>query len=220
MPPLTRATACLALLAGCLACSLALAWDAARIQQQARARQLAAEAQARVSALLDLVGQSRQLAVERQADAVNGFFNERVDWREDAIVWGKLDYWASPLETLAKGAGDCEDLAMAKYFSLLALGLPEAQLRLVYVRAQLDGRPQAHMVLAWYPAGEADPWILDNLNPKRLRASSRSDLQPVFSFNAQGLWQGAGTSSAGNPLNRLTVWRDALQRAQEEGFAP
>jgi predicted transglutaminase-like cysteine proteinase len=200
--------------------SLAQAWDAARITQAARSRQLSADAQTRVGALIDLVGRSRGLTPERQIDAVNDFVNQRLQWVDDATVWGKVDYWASPLELLNKGAGDCEDLAMAKYFSLLALGVPGQQLRLVYVRAQLDGRPQAHMVLAWYAQGDADPWILDNLNPRRLKASARADLQPVFSFNAEGLWQGAGATSAGNPLNRLTVWRDALMRAQEEGFAP
>ncbi len=53
------------------------------------------------------------------------------------------------------------------------------------------------------------------------RASERPDLAPVFSFNAQGLWQGpsaTGMQSAGNPLSRLTIWRDALQRARAEGF--
>jgi predicted transglutaminase-like cysteine proteinase len=215
-----RALPRLALLLACLAWSLAQAWDAARILQTARTRALPAEAQQRVGALIDLVGRARGLPAERQIDAVNDFVNQRLQWVDDATLWGKVDHWASPLELLTKGAGDCEDLAMAKYFALVALGIPEAQLRLVYVRAQLDGRPQAHMVLAWYAQGSADPWILDNLNPRRLRASGRADLQPVFSFNAAGLWTGAGSTSAGNPLNRLTVWRDALQRAQEEGFAP
>ena len=52
------------------------------------------------------------------------------------------DYWASPLETLDKGRGDCEDYAIAKYFSLLAAGVPVARLRLVYVRAH-DRRARA-----------------------------------------------------------------------------
>jgi predicted transglutaminase-like cysteine proteinase len=149
---------------------------------------------------------------------VNRFFNQRMAWRDDQSVWGQVDYWAAPLEMFGKGAGDCEDLAMGKYFSLLGLGVAESSLRLVYVRAQWEGRPQAHMVLAWYATPDAEPYILDNLNPKLLKASERPDLQPVFSFNAQGLWQGAGAQAAGNPLTRLTIWRDALARAKAEGF--
>lgn len=196
----------------------ARAWDAARIQQQARA--LPAATQARVNDLLQLVQAQQGRPAEGQVDAINDFFNTRLAWRDDPSVWGQADYWASPLELLHKGAGDCEDLAMAKYFALLALGVPEAELRLVYVRAQWQGRPQAHMVLAWYAKGEAQPWILDNLDPQRRRATERSDLQPVFSFNAQGLWQGAGAASAGNPMTRLTIWRDALAKARAEGFTP
>lgn len=209
------------LLALCLSVSPALAWDALRIQQQAAA--LPAPAQAKARALLQLVAQQRGAALEAQLAAVNDFFNKQLAWRDDREVWGQVDYWASPLEMLAKGAGDCEDLAMGKYFALLGLGLPEASLRLVYVRAQFQGRVQAHMVLAWYAEPDAQPLILDNLDPQLRRASERSDLAPVFSFNAQGLWQGGSAGggamqAAGNPLTRLTVWRDALARARAEGF--
>lgn len=203
-----------------LAATLAAAWDASRIQAQARARGLPAEAMGRVSSLVNAVAAARGLGAEQQADAINAWFNERLDWREDALVWSRPDYWASPLEMLAKGAGDCEDLAMGKYFAMLAVGVPEAQLRLVYVRAMIDGRPQAHMVLAWTPKGESDPWILDNLNPRRQRAGTRTDLQPVFSFNTEGLWQGTGGANTGSSLTRLTPWRDALTRARDEGFTP
>ena len=45
---------------------------------------------------------------------VNEFFNRRIAWGEDQVVWGQLDYWATPMDTLGKGAGDCEDFAIAK----------------------------------------------------------------------------------------------------------
>ncbi|UUZ55187.1 transglutaminase-like cysteine peptidase [Massilia sp. H-1] len=54
-------------------------------------------------------------------------------------VWGKSDFWATPFEAMIKGKGDCEDFVIAKYFSLLALEVPDSQLRLIYVRA--PGRP-------------------------------------------------------------------------------
>lgn len=199
--------------------SLVWAWDVARIRQQSAG--LTAVAQAKVVALLELAEQLRAQPVRAQLERVNGFFNTQLAWRDDQQVWSVVDYWATPLELIGKGAGDCEDLAMAKYFTLLGLGLPEASLRLVYVRAQFQGRPQAHMVLAWYPTPDAEPYILDNIDPVMRRASERPDLAPVFSFNAQGLWQGPSATSmqsAGNPLTRLTIWRDALSRARAEGF--
>ena len=85
--------------------------------------------------------------------------------RDDAEVWGQVDYWASPLETLQSGMGDCEDFAIAKYFTLLALGVPLPGCGWsTCARRSAARRPvQAHMVLAYYPAPEDDPLILDNL---------------------------------------------------------
>ena len=154
--------------------------------------------------------------------AVNDFYNQRLAYMEDIDNWGQLDYWASPLEALGKGAGDCEDYAIGKYFTLTSLGVPHARLRLVYVRASIAGAPNgyvAHMVLAYYPTPDAEPLVLDNLQPGIHLAGERPDLSPVFSFNAEGLWQGVGSIRAnGDPLTRLSKWRESLTRARQDGF--
>ena len=175
--------------------------------------------QARQPPLRPWLQQWRVLDVPAQLQAVNQFFNARIEFATDEQAWGQADYWASPLEALAKGRGDCEDYAIAKYFSLGAAGMPVARLRLVYVRAQLDdGLAQAHMVLAYRPPGGGDLQILDNLVDAVLPAAQRSDLEPVFSFNSEGLWQGVGRVSAGDPRLRLTRWREVLHKARAEGF--
>jgi len=154
--------------------------------------------------------------------AVNDFYNQRLAYMEDIDNWGQLDYWASPLESLGKGAGDCEDYAIGKYFTLTSMGMPHAKLRMVYVRASIAGAPNgfvAHMVLAYYPTPEAEPLVLDNLQPVIRPAGERPDLAPVFSFNAEGLWQGVGSIRAnGDPMTRLSKWRDAVARARQDGF--
>jgi predicted transglutaminase-like cysteine proteinase len=154
--------------------------------------------------------------------AVNDFYNQRLAYMEDIDNWGVQDYWASPLEALGKGAGDCEDYAIGKYFTLTTLGVPHARLRMVYVRASIAGAPNgyvAHMVLAYYPTPDAEPLVLDNLLPDIHPAAQRPDLLPVFSFNAEGLWQGVGSIRAsGDPLTRLSKWREALTRARLDGF--
>ena len=154
--------------------------------------------------------------------AVNDFYNQRLAYMEDIDNWGELDYWASPLESLGKGAGDCEDYAIGKYFTLTTLGMPHSKLRMVYVRASIAGAPNgfvAHMVLAYYPTPEAEPLVLDNLQPVIRPAGERPDLTPVFSFNAEGLWQGVGSIRAnGDPLTRLSKWREVLMRARQDGF--
>lgn len=151
--------------------------------------------------------------------AMNTFFNRQIQFRTDMETWGVVDYWASPMELLNRGQGDCEDYAIAKFFSLVAMNVSPAKMRMVYVRAQLGGTVQAHMVLAYYPEPSAEPLILDNLITEMRPASRRPDLAPVFSFNAEGLWQGVGTSSAGgDPVARLSRWREVLSKAKAEGW--
>jgi predicted transglutaminase-like cysteine proteinase len=195
---------------------LAAAYDAARVLEAAAARgpKVAEQAQALVQQI------ERSAAQEdlQRLREINDFLNRRLAFKDDAVTWGVPDYWASPLESLDKRAGDCEDYAIAKYFSLTAAGMPTARLRLVYVRARLAGQSLAHMVLAYYAQPNAEPLILDNLRPEVLPASQRGDLTPVFSFNTEGLWQGTGQVTAGDPLARLTLWRELVAKVRAEGF--
>lgn len=165
----------------------------------------------------NMLALAQEQPISVRLSRVNEFFNGRVRFEDDLSVWQQADYWATPLETLVRGSGDCEDFAIAKYVSLLALGVPQSQLRLIYARARIDGVPQAHMVLGYYadPAGE--PMILDNLDGSIRRASLRGDLTPVFSFNGQGLWAG-GQRANSDPSERLSRWRELLARLRNEGF--
>jgi len=171
-----------------------------------------------------LIDEGKALSSTDKLRRVNEFINRRIQFGEDTQIWGQTDYWATPMETLGKVAGDCEDFTIAKYFTLLNLGIPNEQLRLVYVKARIGGPSstvqQAHMVLAYYPSPNAEPQILDNLITDIRPASRRTDLQPVFSFNSQGIWQGAGGSDAQGPggPGRLSRWAELLQRARAEGF--
>jgi predicted transglutaminase-like cysteine proteinase len=145
---------------------------------------------------------------------VNGFFN-RLPAVTDLVQWGVEDYWATPSEFLASSGGDCEDYAIAKYFTLKELGVPIARLRLVYARTWHSN--EAHMVLAYYAAPGADPLIMDNLEGGIESASDRPDLIPVYLFNdddLQFLQQGA----PGMRYDALSIrkWRDMLAKLARE----
>jgi predicted transglutaminase-like cysteine proteinase len=199
-------------------CSWALsqAWESPKVLSQAQ--KMGPTTLARAQMLIQEIAEAATLDEEARARAINTFFNQRILYRDDRETWGQLDYWASPLELLQKGQGDCEDYAIAKYFSLMAAGVPSVKMRLVYVRAQVGGGIQAHMVLAYYPEPNAEPLILDNLVTEIRPASRRPDLAPVFSFNAEGLWQGVGSATAGDPSARLSRWREVLAKAKAEGW--
>ena len=131
-------------------------------------------AQRNIDAWEALLKQPTQGNIQATLNRVNQFFNSRIRFVDDITVWGQEDYWATPVEALRKGAGDCEDYALAKYFTLRELGVPASQLRITYVKAlQLN---QAHMVVTWYSTPDAIPLVLDNLKPAILPATARSDL--------------------------------------------
>ena len=152
---------------------------------------------------------------------VNTFFNRRILFEDDIVLWKVPDYWASPLEFMGRGAGDCEDFAISKYITLRMLGISNDKLRMIYVRAQIGGASSttsvAHMVLGYYAEPNGEPLILDNLIGSVRPAANRTDLQPVFSFNSEGLWTPGATASTSDPTTRLSRWRDVLDRMRQEG---
>ncbi|GAA6146005.1 transglutaminase-like cysteine peptidase [Thalassolituus maritimus] len=155
---------------------------------------------------------------ERQLEEVNYFFNRRVPFRNDDQHWGKIDYWATPYEALGTNGGDCEDYVIAKYYTLSKIGVDVSKLRITYVKAvRLN---QAHMVLTYFPTPDAIPLVLDNLINQIRPASKRPDLDPVYSFNANGMWldkmKGQGIL-LGDP-NKLDLWTDLRIRMNNLGM--
>lgn len=171
-----------------------------------------------------LLNQVRALPENEKIKRVNAFFNKRIAFRDDQEIWGQADYWATPLETMGRGAGDCEDFSIAKYATLKLLDIPIERMRLIYVRAKIGGPhsslSQAHMVLGYFAKAGDEPLILDNLVTEIYPASRRTDLYPVFSFNSAGLWVGSQTTgnATDSATARLSRWRGVIERMQQEGM--
>ncbi len=134
----------------------------------------------RLKAWLRSSQMAKAMSDERKLAYVNDFFN-RLEYQSDQENWGQSDYWSSPIEFLARNAGDCEDFAIAKYITLQAMGITADRMRITYVKSATQSEP--HMVLAYYATPDSMPLILDNLKKEILPASERSDLTPVFGFN-------------------------------------
>lgn len=199
-------------LGSCLLC-LGSATSGAGNATSALAEAIAAN---RLQAWEQLFEQTQGESDMQRLERINRFVNGSVLFGEDSDIWGQNDYWASPQETLVRGRGDCEDIAIAKYFALLRLGMNDDKLRLTFVK-DLNSR-RAHMVLAYYADEGAEPLILDNLRPQILPASQRSDLLPVYAFNNQGIFldRGLQKKSSQSP-QLLSRWRDVSARALAEG---
>ena len=167
----------------------------------------------RVEAWDTMIESSKNETVLNKIKNVNDFFNQ-LTYKTDQSHWKQKDYWATPFEFMGSGAGDCEDYAIGKYFSLIKLGIPDDKLRITYVtyKKRNTSYEEAHMVLTYYHKAGAEPVVLDNIDKTLQLGSSRTDLSPIYSFNATGLWQAKnrGETRVGN--NNLKSWQDLMNR--------
>ena len=174
-----------------------------------------AQAVERVRGWLSLMLGASQAGEREKLKQVNEFFN-RIPNTSDQAQWGKSDYWATPLELIGTNGGDCEDFALAKYFTLRELGVPDERLRLTYVRAYLPASKemQSHLVLTYHTTHDAEPLVLDNLTNAIKLASERKDLAPTYSFNGAQLWasklRASGRLSESPPTNLWSLLRIRL----------
>lgn len=173
------------------------------------------KAERRGIALNKLISSLQYSTIDKQLVEVNRFFNT-FRYITDDVLWKKKDYWATPEEFLGMNSGDCEDYVIAKYFTLLNLGVPNDRLFLTYVKAKRQN--VAHMVLSYFPTKSSIPLILDNYNKRILRADKRRDLLPVYSFNAKSLFLTNASAGLGRalPNNKIknNKWEKLLNTIQ------
>ncbi len=161
--------------------------------------------------LASLRGQA--LTEREQVARVNTFFN-RIPRSHDSATWGRKDYWATPTELLQRRRGDCEDVAIAKYFTLRRLGIGDERLRLAYGKIvdMRRGVIEPHMVLIYMPDASTQ-LILDSLNRDMAKMSARHDLVIEYIFNVDSVWRWQDSRPV--LLGRSDVigpWHDLLLR--------
>ncbi|MCT7614105.1 transglutaminase-like cysteine peptidase [Aliarcobacter butzleri] len=159
----------------------------------------------RFIALNKLLEKIKNEDVQTKLEKVNDFFNN-VKYSSDQKIYGVSDYWATPIEFLARDEGDCEDFVIAKYFALEYLGVPTSKMFLSYVKVKKSN--EAHMVLSYFETPTSEPIVLDSLKKVILPASKRDDLTPLFSFNPN--------ISKGNKTAAHKKWDTLIQNYKEQ----
>lgn len=96
---------------------------------------------------------------------------------EDIKLWKKSEYWASYKEFICIGAGDDEDFAIAKYFTLINMGIFKEKLKISVATTIDKNKSRKHIVLLYYHRENSDPVVLDNLRQKLIPLSKRIDLK-------------------------------------------
>lgn len=110
--------------------------------------------------------------------AVNSLWNKR-PWKSDAANWREQDRWTTPLEFCYKG-GDCEDYAIAKMFTLKALGV-DCPMRVAV--GERKGRGHAVLVVCV----DGRNLVLDN-ESDRILEEGEYDFRLAYSLDDQSAW--------------------------------
>ena len=147
-----------------------------------------ADAANRLHYLQDLILTNQDLSVMEKLRVVNSTLN-KLPWIADSTHWKSADYWATPLQTITTFGGDCEDIAITKWFVLNHLGVPNDRLRLAVVK--FKGNVGDHMVLLYLDNPAAQPqretvYVLDNLDQQVKKGSERHDLLASYIIDKDG----------------------------------
>ncbi len=120
------------------------------------------------------------LPTNKKLAYVNAFFNHILPIN-DATKYNYDDYWATRKEFIIEGHGDCEDYVIAKYFTLIELGINKKKLYFAVVKVK--GKTTYHMNLLYLKTPKSIPLVLDNLSFKVVPFPLRKKLIPKYAFN-------------------------------------
>ena len=141
---------------------------------------------------LTIVDSARVLAGRARLGEINRAINLTIRPMSDLALYGEEDVWSPPLATLAEGAGDCEDYAIAKFVALQEAGVSIVDLRIVILRD--DIWEEDHAVVAARLDGN---WLmLDNRHmvmPEDHQV--RKYYRPIFLLDHNGVRRYSGSPS-------------------------
>lgn len=122
--------------------------------------------------------------------AANEIFNA-TPHRSDQSLYGVSDHWATPIEMLAAGGGDCEDHAIAKLTALRKAGFPASQLRMVVGIDDAAGKPHAVAVAEL----DGEIYVLDGRETRViLWKDARARFKPLYTAGFNRVWLFRSTS--------------------------
>nr|WP_282107215.1 transglutaminase-like cysteine peptidase [Aeromonas veronii] len=132
------------------------------------------------------------------------------------LLWRAEGYHQSAVGHLSPFIHECRTYYLNSRYTLMELGVDEKKLRLAYVKAVRYN--QFHMVTLYFPTPKADPLVLDNINSRILPGSKRTDLIPVYSFDAKSIWimKSRREGTLAGSADRLAQWTSMKTRFSSE----
>ena len=165
--------------------------------------------------LLAIVDAARGREGRARLGEINRAINLAIRPMSDLAQYGQIDVWSSPLVTLAHGAGDCEDYAIAKLVALQLAGIASDDLRIVVMRDTVSG--EDHAVTAARLDGR---WLtLDNRRMAMVEDTDMRHHRPLFVIDSHGVMQYIDAPLLANLPDRNPAARMALNVTPDPGPA-
>jgi predicted transglutaminase-like cysteine proteinase len=146
--------------------------------------------------------------------SINRAINLAIRPMSDLAQWGEIDVWSSPLVTLANGAGDCEDYAIAKFVALRQAGISPDDLRIVIIRDTISG--EDHAITAARLDGR---WLmLDNRRMTMVEDANARNYRPRFVIDQYGVMKYVETPMFAGAPDRAHAATAASDQAVQPGL--
>jgi predicted transglutaminase-like cysteine proteinase len=128
---------------------------------------------------LTIVDSARQREGRARLGEINRAINLALRPMSDLAQYGEVDVWSPPLMTFDRGAGDCEDYAIAKFMALSLAGIAAEDLRIIIMRDAFHGGD--HAVTAVRLDGH---WLmLDNMRMAMVEDVHVRNYRPLFAID-------------------------------------
>jgi predicted transglutaminase-like cysteine proteinase len=156
--------------------------------------------------LLAIVDSGRLREGRARLGEINRAINLAIRATSDLAQFGEIDVWSSPLVTFYRGAGDCEDYAIAKFLALQMAGVSADDLRIIVMADTVDG--EGHAVAAARLDGR---WlILDNRRMTMVEDANIRNYRPLFVIDQSSVRRYSETPLVANTTNHNAAPATAL----------
>ncbi len=167
----------------------------------------ASDAALRLLAIVDI---GRQRDGRARLGEINRAINLAIRPMSDLAQFGQEDVWSSPLVTFYRGAGDCEDYAIAKFVALRMAGIAAEDLRIVVLADVMRG--EGHAVAAVRLDGH---WlILDNRRMAMVEDMAFRNYRPLFAIDQTGVMKYSDAPLQAHGSDRMPATASTLQPAE------
>ena len=131
--------------------------------------------------ITELAASCSSLPTLQKLALVHTEVNRRIRWRTDLDAYGNADYWANAGETLTKGVGDSEDIAVVKMQALKAAGFSARDLYLSVGRDRSRGADALLLVRA-----DGRFYVLDDRIDRPLTPEEHARFVPIITLGGNG----------------------------------